>query len=225
MYDQHVYSDGPQGIVWAIGPLNEQKEVSYHYNRANRNNFFIDFTRRPLWKCPSPQTSNSVEKFERTEKTDKPTARSSETEPLSNPLPPNSNSNNIENFRNVEVHDLNPNINNKEVMSESKNDDKENWRIPPIVCPSDRTFRIQMGPTAGTRLSKITGKVGWGVTFWVNGLMAPEIVVERGVPYNFIIETGNDEATASRRHPFYITDSNEGGFQHKTYEEQMKESK
>lgn len=55
--------------------------------------------------------------------------------------------------------------------------------------------------------------------------MAPEIVVERGTTYNFIVETGNDAEHSSRKHPFYITDSSEGGFQHKSYEEQIKESK
>lgn len=207
-YDQHVYSDGPQAIVWAIGSLNDRKEVSYHYNRVNRNNFFIDFTRKPKWNCPSPQTSNA----EQPEKpADKPTSRSSEIETNSN--------NAIENFRNVEVHDL-----NREPTPESSND-KDVWRIPPIVCPADRTFRVQIGPTGGKRLSQITGKVGWGVALWIGGLMAPEIVVERGTPYNFIVETGNDPVHSSRKHPFYITDSSEGGFEHKTYEEQIKESK
>ena len=29
-YDQHIYSDGPQAVVWAIGQLNDKEEVSYH---------------------------------------------------------------------------------------------------------------------------------------------------------------------------------------------------
>lgn len=141
IYDQHVYSDGPQAIVWAIGSLNQRKEVSYHYNRVNRNNFFIDFTRKPKWNCPSPQTSGT----EQPEKPDKPTSRTSEIETTSS-------NNNIENFRNVEVHDL-----NREVAPESSND-KNVWRVPPIVCPADRTFRVQVGPTGGKRLSQITGR-------------------------------------------------------------------
>ena len=206
LYDQHVYSDGPQAIVWAIGSLNQRKEVSYHYNRVNRNNFFIDFTRKPKWNCPSPQISTA----DQPEKPDKSASRSSEIETNSNT--------NIENFRNVEVHDL-----NREVVPEASSD-KDVWHIPPIVCPADRTFRVQVGPTGGKRLRQLHGTEGWGVALWIGGLMAPEIVVERGTTYNFIVETGNDPMHSSRKHPFYITDSSEGGFQHKSYEEQIKES-
>lgn len=63
IYDQHVYSDGPQAIIWAIGALNQRKEVSYHYNRVNRNNFFIDFSRKPKWNCPSPGLSSDKGNF------------------------------------------------------------------------------------------------------------------------------------------------------------------
>lgn len=138
IYDQHVYSDGPQGVVWAVGLLNQRKEVSYHYNRANRNNFFIDFTRRPKWNCPSPQTSSS--------QSEKPTSRSSEIEPSPNTNVDTNTNHNIENFRNVEVHEI-----NKEVVPESTNNDKDVWKIPPIVCPADRTFRVQIGPTGNSK--------------------------------------------------------------------------
>lgn len=53
--------------------------------------------------------------------------------------------------------------------------------------------------------------------------MSPELVVERGQQYTFILETGNDPEHSSRKHPFYITDSSEGGFSHKPYEQQIKE--
>lgn len=207
VYDQHVFTDGPQAVVWAIGALNQRKEVSYHYDRVNRNNFFIDFARKPRWNCPSPQTSNQPEG--RPEKSDRSTSRSAE-------IRSETTNSNLENFRNVDL--------SREVVPESTNDN-DIWKIPPIVCPADKTFRVQIGPTGGKRLTQITGKVGWGVAFWVNGLMSPELVVERGQTYNFIVEGGNDAMHSSRRHQLYITDSSEGGFQHKTYEEQIKESK
>lgn len=29
-YDQHIYSDGPQAVMWAVGPINDRSDVSYH---------------------------------------------------------------------------------------------------------------------------------------------------------------------------------------------------
>ena len=52
-YDQHVYSDGPQAVVWALGPINGKGEVSYHKLRT-QGDLFIDFARAPQWNCPRP---------------------------------------------------------------------------------------------------------------------------------------------------------------------------
>lgn len=71
----------------------------------------------------------------------------------------------------------------------------------------------------------------WGIAWYVNDLLIPEITVERGLTYEFIIEGGNDPSQPARYvskphfiggltnkhlfenryHPFYITDSPEGG--------------
>ncbi|RZB39621.1 Skeletor, isoforms B/C [Asbolus verrucosus] len=50
-----------------------------------------------------------------------------------------------------------------------------------------------------------------------------EITVERGQTYNFIVEGGSDSSNPARYHPFYISDSNEGGFGQKTLEEQKEQ--
>lgn len=46
----------------------------------------------------------------------------------------------------------------------------------------------------------------------MNEKLIPEITVERGYNYTFIVETGGDPRNPARFHPFYITDSAEGGF-------------
>lgn len=51
--DQHIYSDGQQSVMWAIGPLNNRMEVSYHRLRTT-GDMFVDFARTPKWNCPSP---------------------------------------------------------------------------------------------------------------------------------------------------------------------------
>lgn len=59
-YDQHVYSDGPQAVVWALGPINGKGEVSYHKLRT-KGDLFIDFARAPQWNCPKPDDIAAVD--------------------------------------------------------------------------------------------------------------------------------------------------------------------
>lgn len=63
------------------------------------------------------------------------------------------------------------------------------------------------------------GHVGWGISWYINGLLIPEINVVRGRTYTFVVEGGNDPNTPARYHPFYITDDEVGGYEHKTDEE------
>lgn len=65
----------------------------------------------------------------------------------------------------------------------------------------------------------ITGHVGWGISWYINGLLIPEINVVRGKTYTFVVEGGNDPETPAKYHPFYITDDPVGGFEYKTEEE------
>ncbi|XP_030369637.1 protein Skeletor, isoforms B/C isoform X2 [Scaptodrosophila lebanonensis] len=73
-------------------------------------------------------------------------------------------------------------------------------------------FRAVIGPTGGKRgYTPITGVPSWGIAWYLNDLLIPEITVERGKTYEFTIEGGSDPAQPARFHPFYITDSPEGG--------------
>lgn len=80
-----------------------------------------------------------------------------------------------------------------------------------------------MGPTGGKHgYPAITGHVGWGISWYINGLLIPEINVVRGKRYTFVVEGGSDPDVPARYHPFYITDDPIGGYQHKTAEEKAK---
>ncbi len=57
-----------------------------------------------------------------------------------------------------------------------------------------------------------TGTAGWGIAWYLNGLLIPSVTVFRGTTYTFVTEGGDDPADQSRYHPFYITDSEKGGF-------------
>ena len=69
----------------------------------------------------------------------------------------------------------------------------------------------------------VSGQPSWGIAWYINDLLIPEIYVERGQTYTFIVEGGNDRTNPARYHPFYITDSPEGGFGQKSEAEQKKQ--
>jgi len=66
------------------------------------------------------------------------------------------------------------------------------------------------------------GHVGWGIAWYINGLLIPEIYVVRGKTYNFVVEGGQNPNSPASYHPFYITDDPEGGYQFKSPEERKK---
>ena len=67
-----------------------------------------------------------------------------------------------------------------------------------------------------------SGHVGWGIGWYINGLLIPEIYVVRGKTYTFVIEGGNDPDSPAAYHPFYITDDKEGGYQYKNTNQRRK---
>ena len=56
-----------------------------------------------------------------------------------------------------------------------------------------------------------TGQPGWGIAWYINNTIVPELVVERGRTYTFLIRGGNVSSDDANYHPFYITDSMNGG--------------
>ena len=60
-------------------------------------------------------------------------------------------------------------------------------------------------------LTHTPGQAGWGIAWFINGSLIPELVVQRGRNYTFIVEGGDNPNILSIYHPFYITDSITGG--------------
>lgn len=98
--------------------------------------------------------------------------------------------------------------------------DLESYRPDPTVKPwpsryikLENTIRAVIGPTGGKRgYTPITGNPSWGIAWYLNDLLIPEVTVERGQTYTFLVEGGNSESNPAKYHPFYITNSPEGGF-------------
>ena len=55
------------------------------------------------------------------------------------------------------------------------------------------------------------GLSGWGIAFYIDDKLAPLLRLKRGVTYTFIVEAGDDANDAPNYHPFYITNSQDGG--------------
>lgn len=167
-YDQHIYSDGPQAVMWAIGPLNERQETSYH-RLHTIGDMFIDFARTPKWNCPLPDdTVRPMSSSVVDNQTNSPTARPQLRQPPTEPA------------RTQPQPQPKPQLKPQPKPSEPQPNSNA-WKIPPIICPSDTTLRAQIGPTGGSKgYSSITGKVGWGIAWYINGLLIPEITLQRG---------------------------------------------
>nr|XP_018906629.1 PREDICTED: protein Skeletor, isoforms B/C-like [Bemisia tabaci] len=98
----------------------------------------------------------------------------------------------------------------------------EAW--PPMKIIDETVFTARIGPTGGKRgYTPITGHPSWGIAWYINDKIIPELYVIRGKTYTFIIEGGNDPSNPARYHPFYISDSAEGGFGQKKESEQREQ--
>lgn len=53
-------------------------------------------------------------------------------------------------------------------------------------------------------------------------MLIPELYVERGETYTFIVEGGDKSVNPAKYHPFYITDSAEGGLGQASEDEQQR---
>lgn len=52
--DRQIFTNKSQAIIWAIGPLNQRNEVSFH-SHYTKGNQFLEFGRAPKWNCPMPE--------------------------------------------------------------------------------------------------------------------------------------------------------------------------
>ncbi|XP_035890719.1 protein Skeletor, isoforms B/C isoform X2 [Anopheles stephensi] len=90
-------------------------------------------------------------------------------------------------------------------------DGPQPWAALTIL--GEKTITARIGPTGGKRgYSPITGHPSWGIAWFMNDLLIPEIYVERGQTYTFVVEGGDDTAQPAKYHPLYITSSSEGGY-------------
>lgn len=154
-FDLPIVANTSQATAWAIGPLNQRLEVSFHSLYA-RQTKLIQFGREPLWNCP---LSESEMKMMENEENDE--------QELYNQYQPNSRP----------VQQQHQHQQHQQSLSGAQDADRRGsqsvparvsqtprnkyWEIPPVECyePEDGVFYAQMGPTGGKQgYPAITGK-------------------------------------------------------------------
>ena len=74
----------------------------------------------------------------------------------------------------------------------------------------------QIGPSGGAKgYEGLTGFHSWGVAWFINGTLVPELVLKRGVTYTFYVQGGKNSQNLEYYHPLYITSEPDGGFAQK----------
>lgn len=176
--DRGIFTNQSQAIIWAIGPLNERNEVSFH-SHYTKGDKFLDFGRSAKWNCPMPEGDHPPMKQssivtpariqeEVTQEvviTPEPTRppsrrrnperrRGSESNRRQQESSKNKQSERRSAVKETEVTTAKP------VPTPAPVSNRNAWEIPPIQCdePEDGVFYAQMGPTGGKRgYSAITG--------------------------------------------------------------------
>ncbi|UYV60882.1 hypothetical protein LAZ67_1002664 [Cordylochernes scorpioides] len=91
-------------------------------------------------------------------------------------------------------------------------EEMKSYTWPTVNLTHTSTFHARIGPAGGKKgYLAITGIQPWGVAWWINGRLIPELVVVRGKNYTFIVEGGDDPTHQASYHPFYITNNPRGG--------------
>ncbi|KAK7791145.1 hypothetical protein R5R35_008577 [Gryllus longicercus] len=100
---------------------------------------------------------------------------------------------------------------------------REPWAKSSITDSKIRSFTATIGPSGGKRgYQGITNMSSPGLSWYINGYLAPELKLQRGLIYTFYIYGGNNPHSAEHYHPFIITDEPHGGFDRLSEEAQKR---
>ncbi|KAL1497150.1 hypothetical protein ABEB36_008156 [Hypothenemus hampei] len=90
---------------------------------------------------------------------------------------------------------------------------KDPWNKAQIFDKSVRVFIGTIGPSGGINgYQAITGHTSTALAWYINGYLAPELWLRRGLTYVFKVNGGNNPHSAEYYHPMIITDDPHGGY-------------
>eukprot|EP00934_Nitzschia_sp_Nitz4_P009271 Nitzschia sp. Nitz4//scaffold34_size148208//9904//13263//NITZ4_002957-RA/size148208-augustus-gene-0.67-mRNA-1//-1//CDS//3329548726//9261//frame0 len=99
--------------------------------------------------------------------------------------------------------------------------------VSPFYRPlvQDTVIEAHIGPSGGPRgyTAINEGSVSWGIAWYLNGYLIPEVVLKRNTTYTFHVNGGVDPNDDANYHPLYISTSEFGGYFQLTPEERLGE--
>nr|XP_023011646.1 protein Skeletor, isoforms B/C [Leptinotarsa decemlineata] len=108
-------------------------------------------------------------------------------------------------------------------FTRSKPEPVEPWKKGQIFDKTIRVFKSYIGPSGAKKgYQAITGHASTALAWYINGLLAPEIWLRRGLSYVFKVYGGNNPHSPEYYHPLIITDEPHGGFDKLSDEAQSK---
>ncbi|XP_053619757.1 protein Skeletor, isoforms B/C [Plodia interpunctella] len=87
------------------------------------------------------------------------------------------------------------------------------WDTAELFDPALRTFWFRLGPAAGARGAGRGRRPAPPLVWYVNGQLAPDLQLRRGLVYSFKVLGGNDPHSASEYHPLIVTADAAGGLE------------
>ncbi|XP_064074905.1 protein Skeletor, isoforms B/C [Vanessa tameamea] len=88
------------------------------------------------------------------------------------------------------------------------------WERAELFDPALRVFRAALGPAGGARGLAARGAGAAPARAWyVNGQLAPDLQLRRGLVYTFLVSGGDDPHSAELYHPLVITAERHGGLE------------
>ncbi|XP_066138270.1 protein Skeletor, isoforms B/C [Euwallacea fornicatus] len=89
----------------------------------------------------------------------------------------------------------------------------EPWSKGQIFDKTIRVFTSTIGPSGGKKgYQAITKHTSTALAWYINGLLAPELWLRRGLTYVFKVNGGNNPHSPEYYHPLIITDDPNGGY-------------
>ncbi|XP_047035806.1 protein Skeletor, isoforms B/C [Helicoverpa zea] len=88
------------------------------------------------------------------------------------------------------------------------------WEVAELFDPALRVFTFRLGPAGGARgLPGRPLRHSPPLAWYVNGQLAPDLQLRRGLQYSFKVYGGNDPHSATEYHPLIVTAEPVGGLE------------
>ncbi|XP_038219529.1 protein Skeletor, isoforms B/C [Zerene cesonia] len=87
------------------------------------------------------------------------------------------------------------------------------WERAALFDPALRVFDVRLGPAGGARGLAARRPAAPAAALYVNGQLAPDLQLRRGLAYTFRVWTGDDPHSATLYHPLVLTSEPHGGLE------------